>query len=90
MSKQFPYGAWVLQPSLKPKKVTITEPCYDPNWHKSESGKTYPTSSIYQTRNDALSAGWEAIITQQGDIDKRQKNLDKRKAALVKAEKDTA
>lgn len=85
---QFPYNAWVLQPSFKPKEVTFTEKhWYGDRRHRSGTGKVYPVSEIYPTKQAAIAAGREQLEKQREDLLKRQERIDKRAAALDKAER---
>jgi hypothetical protein len=83
--KTYPYQAWVLMPSFRPKLETfVCRVSYGDD--ESQSGKWYMPSSIYETKADAIAAGRKILIEQQAKIDKRQANLNRRKAALDKAE----
>jgi hypothetical protein len=86
-NKSYPYDAWVLTPSFKPKQVKFNEPCrYGEHYGDStESGKVYHHSEIYPDLKSAITAGWGKVEIQQADIDKRQERLDKKKIALTKA-----
>lgn len=82
----FPYTGWVLMPSFKPVKTIFVEAArYSEGWHKSEGGKTYSTQNIYATKDAAISAGHIDLHQQQAALDKKQANINKRRAALEKA-----
>lgn len=52
MKTEFPYHAWVLQPSFKPVEVTIV----GRNWWgylETADGKSYQPSKVYPTKADA-------------------------------------
>jgi hypothetical protein len=84
---EFPYNAWVLQPSFKPKEVTLTEKnWYGGQYHLSDTGKVYLLSEIYPTKQAAIVAGREQLEKQREDLNKRQERIDKRAAALDRAE----
>ena len=80
----YPAVVWVLQPSFKPKQVTLIEE-YSERWYKSESGKSYHDSEIHLTQADAITAGEKQLEKQQADLDKKQANIHKRKENLAKA-----
>ncbi len=94
MSKrQYPRQAWVLQPSFKPKEVTIVRPYSSASWDEwdvAEGGKSYHKDSLFPTMAEAIAYGREQVEKQRADIAKRQATLEKRIAALDKAEKGGA
>ncbi|MBO9679512.1 MAG: hypothetical protein J7556_14820 [Acidovorax sp.] len=82
----FPYTAWVLMPSFKPVQITLERisngsTSYD-EWHKAESGKFYHTDKIHPTKAAAIAWGLADLAKQQAAINKKQENLNKRRAAL--------
>lgn len=84
-----PYTAWVLQPSFKPKEATFTRHVTSMGEHygsEANTGKWYRSKEIFPTKEDAIFAGRLRIDQLQADIDKRITNLNKKKAALDKAE----
>ena len=85
---KFPYNAWVLQPSFKPKEVTLIEEkrWYGDRCHLLDTVKAYLFSEIYPTKQAAIVAGRERIDKQREELNKRRERIDKRAAALDKAE----
>lgn len=95
MSKrQYPRQAWVLQPSFKPKEVAVVRPYSTWNsseeWDVVEGGKSYHKDSLFPSVAAAIANGREQVEKQRLDIAKRQATLEKRIAALDKAEKGGA
>ena len=86
--RTYPYDAWVLLPSFKPAKVTITSVygshIYN-DWDLSESGKAYGVSELFETKEAAINCGYERIASQEAIERKRRIAIDKRIAALKKA-----
>lgn len=86
---KFPYQAWVLQPSFKPKEVTIVRRSWLTDSHHEEvSGKCHHLGQLHPSKAAAIQAGREQIEKQRVDLAKRQERLNKRIAALDKAEKE--
>lgn len=90
MERTYPYSAWVLQPSFKPKEVTFVR--HSTNWNGSEdygcetqSGKCYQRSQIHPTKAAAIAFGREEVKRMQGDLDKKQASLNKKTESLDKA-----
>lgn len=84
--QDFPRPGWVLQPSFKPKEVTLIEVCgYDKNHIETGSGKWYHKSDVYTTKAEAIQAGWARVRKQQEDLNKKQVSLNKKQEALRKA-----
>ena len=87
----YPYTAWVLQPSFKPKEVTFVK--HDEGWSgedygcKSESGKVYSRVAIHATKADAITFGHAEVRRMQLALDKKQESLNKKREALTKAAK---
>jgi hypothetical protein len=88
--RQYPRQAWVLLPSFKPKEITV-EKQYK-SWSGaadgdlSSTGKWYAVEGLYPTKAAAIAAGRQEINAQQTDLDKRHERIQKRIAALDKAE----
>ena len=82
--QKFPYSAWVLMPSFRPKQVEVVEKFYYSDWLGISTGKSYHASNLYESKQQAVGAGLAKLAAQQADIDKRQASLDKRKAELAK------
>jgi hypothetical protein len=89
-TRTYPRQAWVLQPSFKPKEVTITQPYSSwggaSEWDLAEGGKHYHHTDLHPTKAAAIAAGREKLVAAQADVDKRQATVTKRAAALDKAE----
>lgn len=85
----YPRKAWKLMPSFKPVEIELTAElsyCWgDDKWASTSTGGSINLSEVWNTREEAIAAGWERVEVQQADIDKRQERLNKRKAALTKA-----
>lgn len=86
---QFPRKAWVLQPSFRPKQVTLVEiPDSLKEFAETDTGKWYRLTETYATKAEAIAGGWMRIGEQQTALDKKSTNLDKKRAALAKATHD--
>ena len=83
----FPYTAWVLMPSFKPVEVTFVEEKWA-SWHATDQRKIYGVNNIHPTKAAAIAWGLADLAKQQAAIDKKQQNLNKRRAALDKASKE--
>lgn len=83
-TRQYPFSGWVLQPSFKPKEVTIVSGPHS-SYQQSESGKWYANSDVYSTKDEAIQGGWERVRKQQEDLNKKQVSLNKKQAVLRKA-----
>ncbi|TKD30029.1 hypothetical protein [Azotobacter chroococcum] len=85
--KTYPYTAWVLLPSFKPKLETFV--CHASYGHEEvQTGKWYLPDAIYETKAKAIAAGREKIKTQLADLEKRREKLNKKIASLDKAERE--
>jgi hypothetical protein len=89
-ARTYPYEAWVLTPSFKPKKVVIThlyKSYSSPNaWDVAEGGKLYSVGSeLFATKEEAIEAGWARVLDQEMKLSKQQAAIYKRREALVKA-----
>lgn len=85
--KTYPYQAWVLMPSFKPKEVELVARARL-DWEESSTGKWYHHTELHSSKAEAIAAGWEKIKIQQADIDKRRENLNKRINQLEKDERE--
>ena len=93
MSKRtYPYKAWALLPSFTPVEVELVEsysywgPYQD--WDISQRGKAFNAKrDLYPNKAAAIAAGRKKIDEQQADIAKRLERINKRIAALDKAER---
>jgi hypothetical protein len=91
-ARTYPYTAWVLTPSFKPKQVTLIRAysSYAGNDYGdfTEAGKLYGTSEIHASIEDAISFGRESLKRQRLDLNKKLGNWSKKLAALNAAEKE--
>lgn len=89
-ARTYPYKAWTLQPSFKPVEVELVKPYSDYGLYLrfdcTSKGKPYSISELHPTKEAAIAAGREKVKEQQADLAKRQERLNKRIAALDKAE----
>lgn len=90
----YPYTAWVLAPSFKPKQVEILKrySSYSPEstWELSDSGKFYLRSDLSETKELAIASGWKRVEAMQLKLDKMEDSLRKKRAALNLAAVRTA
>ncbi|MGU9816054.1 hypothetical protein ACU684_11760 [Pseudomonas sp. LF135] len=89
MSKtKYPYMAWVLMPSFKPKEIEIVREGSRSNHYqhtdRNSSGKHYALSDLHETKADAVSAGLAKLEVQREAQAKRQESIDKKAAELAK------
>lgn len=91
--RTYPYKAWVLMPSFKPVEVELIA-SYSGFWSKSQSFEKTATGKVYEIGTElfpnkaaAIAAGRKKIDEQQADIAKRLERINKRIAALDKAER---
>lgn len=92
--RTYPYTAWVLQPSFKPKQVELTR-AYGSwgtasDYDSTSTGKPYHLSELLISQKDAIAAGRQALERQRIDLDKKLVSLAKKQEALDKAEKEAA
>ena len=77
-------------PSFKPVEVELVKNYGSWSSHDygdlTATGKNYHTSNLHKTRADAIAAGLAQIESTQADIEKRILNLNKKRAAIAKAE----
>lgn len=85
----YPYTAWVLQPSFKPKEVTFVERALaygiEDYGCVSEAGKWYRRDQIHATKTDAIIFGHSEVRRMQDDLKKKLDSLEKKRDALAKA-----
>ncbi|WP_336695664.1 hypothetical protein [Delftia acidovorans] len=83
---KFPYQGWVLTPGFKPVEKTFTDrsESYE-YWHYDETGKGYNKNDIHKDKASAIAWGRGNLKVQQAALDKKQENIEKRRAALDKA-----
>lgn len=88
MSRTYPYKAWMIQPSGKPKEIEFTRgPVFgaDEDWDCSSTGKWYRVRDLHPTKDAAITAGLAAVDEQQAKLTKQQTTLDKKRATLIAA-----
>ncbi len=89
MSRTYPYKAWVIQPSGKPKEVELTKAyvSWGGNWKGdiTDSGKHYHVDHLHPTKDAAIASGLAALDVQQAKLTKQQTTLDKKRATLIAA-----
>lgn len=86
--RTYPYDAWILTPSFKPKAVRIEEKYksyMSSEWELAAGGQAYSQKDLFATMEDAIEAGWERIHAQETKLAKMQDGIKKKRAALVKA-----
>lgn len=91
IKRKYPYKAWVLQPSFKPVEVTLVKSAYThsyTDWDETDKGKSIHIQLLHPSKAAAIAAGRQQLIAQADDLAKRKERLDKRCAALDKAEKE--
>jgi hypothetical protein len=76
-------------PSFKPVAVEVVKK-YGSSYHDygdlTEKGKCYPVEAMHETKQDAITRGRFKIQLLRADIAKRAETMNKRIAALDKAE----
>lgn len=89
----FPYTGWVLTPGFTPKQEKFVQPYgfggEQTEWHRTEKHKLVHFGSIYASKEAAICAGNQRLRDQQAALDKKQANINKRRAALEKAAEET-
>lgn len=93
--RTYPYKAWVLTPSFTPVEVELVGP-YSTYYAAlyghldvTVKNKAYSTEhDLYPTKAAAIAAGRKRIDKQRADIAKRIEQINKRAAALDKAERE--
>jgi hypothetical protein len=87
--RDYPYAGWVLLPSFKPTEVTFVSAyksfSNEDYGDNSQGGKLYASSEIFPSKTAAILEGHARLRKQQADLDKKQTNINKRRAALEKA-----
>ena len=84
----YPQTLWRLLPSFKPAEVVIAKEdnSFSQKFLVSDSGKWLRFDEVYPTRAAAIAAGHEALAAQEAYIAKLQAGVNKKRAALIKAE----
>lgn len=90
--RTYPYKAWALLPSFKPVEVELVERWGNfgqyLNYDRAAKGKVYHVElELHASKAEAIAAGRKKIDEQQADIAKRLERINKRIAALDKAER---
>lgn len=87
---EFPYKAWRLTPSFKPVEVEITG--NNTGWNRrhkevrASNGSNYQIGDLFESKALAIEDGRTSLRIQQELLNKRQATIDKKLAALAKAE----
>lgn len=87
--RNYPYKAWVLMPSFTPKQVELVSRAYEhsyPEYDTTATGKDYHVVDLHATKEAAIAEGRARLADQVADLEKRAERIEKRKAALDKAE----
>lgn len=89
MDKKFPFTAWRLLPRFTPAKVVLLHQHsgYQGKRFVSDKDKHYKESDIFDSAKAAIEEGFARLSAQEAHISKLQDGIDKRHAALIKAEK---
>lgn len=89
VSRTFPYKAWVLTPSFKPKEVELVR-AYK-SFSNEDYGdltattKLYARADIFGSKREAIEEGWRRVDKQKADLDKKLVNIMKKRRALQAA-----
>lgn len=89
VSRTFPYKAWVLMPSFKPKEVEMVR-AYE-SYSRQDygdltgAGKLYARPDIFGSKREAIEEGWRRVDKQKADLDKKLVNIVKKRRALMTA-----
>jgi hypothetical protein len=89
MELTYPYLAWTLMPSFKPVQIELVkhyESFSNDYGDVSATGKRVYRADIFPTKEAAIAEGWKRIASQEADLAKLAANVEKKKAALRKAE----
>lgn len=84
-TRTYPYKAWTLTPAFKPVEVELVGLDWN-DWDKSGRGKGYDSTKLHATKDAAIAAGYASLDEQRKKLEKMQATIDKRHAALRKAE----
>lgn len=88
-NRVYPRTVWVLMPSFKPMAVEVIE-AYGVSYHDygdvTAKGKVYAVAAMHETQEQAIATGRNEIERLRADIAKRTDTMNKRIAALDKAE----
>lgn len=86
--RTYPRKAWVLTPSFKPKEVELVSQmkAFSRDYgDKTESGKCYEHSEMFETKQAAVMDGWRRYDEQAAKLDKMRISLEKKRQALRNA-----
>lgn len=86
--RTYPYTAWTLTPSFKPKQVTLVRNYHSGfggDWDQIEEGRLYSAADLFPTRDAAIDAGWTRIHEQEAKLAKMQDRINKKRENLAKA-----
>lgn len=90
--RTYPYTAWVLTPSFKPKEVTLVRHYMafggQDYGDLTESGKMYGVTEMFPTKRAAVDEGWRRVGKQKADLDKKLIGIAKRRKALQEATRE--
>ncbi|MGY2199086.1 hypothetical protein [Pseudomonas gingeri] len=79
-----PFKSWVLTPGYAPKEIELVEAdCYA-GYFSTAARKHYHTSDLYESKQEAIEAGWRKLDGQLGVLRKRAEAIEKKKATLAK------
>jgi len=85
--KSYPYMAWVLSTSFKPKQIEITNQGYRMKGYtptdKAE-GRHYNLSDLYESKDLAVKNGMLKLDEMREALAKRKAAIDKKAAELAK------
>lgn len=84
-ARTYPRDAWVLTPSMKPKKVRIIKPyrSFGQDYGDvADTGTPYMTHQMHETCEAALDWALKDLARQQEKINKMQAMLDKRRETI--------
>lgn len=85
----FPYTAWRLTPGFKPVECKVIghgEWWGDIPYRRLATGGTALAEEIYDSKESAIAAGRQKVSVQEAVLAKKRASLDKKTAALNKAE----
>jgi hypothetical protein len=90
--RTYPYNAWVLTPSFKPKEVELVKPYRafggQDYGDLTETGKMYGVTEMFPTKRAAVQEGWRRVDKQKADLDKKLIGIAKKRKALQEATRD--
>ena len=91
MSKEFPYTAWRLTPSFKVEQVEIVGPytghrSWFRHYKADIKGRNHAPCELFATKAEAIGTGRRQLAGKEAKLAKMRANLDKKIAALDKAE----